>query len=103
MQFIVTGLDGNDPQALDRRLAARDAHLSGLKALKEQGRVLFAAARIDSTERMVGSVLIVDFPSRDELKAWLKVEPYVTGNVWQSVSIDDCKVPQLFLSSRSSQ
>lgn len=96
MQFIINGFDGTDAQAPGRRLAARELHLAGIKSLKEQGRILFAAARLDATQKMIGSLLIADFPSRDALNDWLKNEPYVLQNVWQRVEIEDCKVAPLF-------
>jgi len=46
---------------------------------------------------MIGSVLIVDFPSRDALDEWLKVEPYVIGNVWDKIQVKPCKVGPMFL------
>jgi len=41
---------------------------------------------------MNGSIYIVDFLSRKELDKWLKVEPYVTGKVWEKIDIIPCKV-----------
>lgn len=36
---------------------------------------------------MIGSAVIVDFPSRAELDDWLKNDPYVTGGVWQKIEV----------------
>jgi hypothetical protein len=33
----------------------------------------------------VGSAVIVEFPSRAVLDAWLASEPYVTGGVWRRI------------------
>lgn len=46
---------------------------------------------------MIGSVLIVDFPTREALDGWLKVEPYVVGDVWKQIEITPCKVPPMFM------
>lgn len=47
---------------------------------------------------MIGSTLIVDFPSKSVVEEkWLKTEPYVTGEVWQSIEITLCKVPDFCL------
>jgi hypothetical protein len=36
---------------------------------------------------MVGSVLVADFPTREELDAWLTRDPYVTDGVWKEVEV----------------
>lgn len=96
MQFVVTGHDGADAGALQRRLAAREAHLSGADVLKRDGKLLYAAALLGDAGKMVGSVMICDFPSRKELDAWLEAEPYVVGKVWERVEVRPCKVGPSF-------
>lgn len=97
MQFVVIGRDGKDAQALNRRMAARENHLAAGDVLRERGWLLYAAALMDETEKMVGSVMIFDVPSRKELDEWLKEEPYVTGKVWQDIEVSICKVGPSFL------
>ncbi len=97
MYFILLGYDGTDDSALDRRMAARDAHLAGAKALKETGNLLFAAALQNDQGDMCGSMLAMSFESRDDLDAWLKTEPYTLGNVWDKVEIHQCAIPPMFL------
>jgi len=101
LQFLVCGYDGADDQASERRLAARPDHVAVGDELVEQGRMLFGVALLDG-DRMIGSVLVVDFPDRDELNGWLEVEPYVTGNVWQRVEITPCRVGPSFVHLLSS-
>jgi uncharacterized protein YciI len=36
---------------------------------------------------MVGSVLIVDFASREALNEWLISDPYVASGVWREVEV----------------
>lgn len=98
MQFVVIGYDGSDPEALQRRLAARPAHIELGNRLREEGRHLYGVALLDNSESMIGSVLIVDFESREELDRWLKVEPYVTGGVWKRVEVLPCRVGPSFQS-----
>ena len=38
---------------------------------------------------MVGSVVLTDFATREELDGWIAEDPYVTGGVWQEVEIRD--------------
>jgi uncharacterized protein len=92
MQFMVLGYDGKDDDALDRRLAVREQHLAVGDRLAADGTLLFAAAILDANETMIGSMLILDFPSRVELDAWLDVEPYVTGDVWRHIEISPVRV-----------
>ncbi len=94
MQFIVLGYDGTDEGALDRRLAVRDPHLQGAKQMYENGQWLYAAALLDDNEKMIGSMIVCDFPSREDLdKQWLNTEPYITGKVWEKVEISRAMVP----------
>jgi uncharacterized protein YciI len=88
MQFILIGYDGTDDEALDRRLAARDAHLELAQKLYQDGKWLYAAAILSDDGKMMGSMIVCDFPSREALEEeWLKNEPYVTGNVWKKIDI----------------
>ena len=97
MQFAVIGLDGTDANALNRRMAARERHLQLAKSLKDEKHLLHASALLDDSEEMMGSVMIVDFNTREDLDNWLKVEPYMVGKVWEKVEVRGCKVSPLFL------
>jgi hypothetical protein len=96
MQFIVSAWDGTDSMALERRLAARPAHLELGRRLRSQGHHLYGVALLDEGGRMVGSVIIADYASRSELDAWLAEEPYVTGKVWERVDVRPCRVGPSF-------
>lgn len=96
MQFIIMAKDGDDPEALERRLAAREEHIAyGDKAAKS-GEQIIAAALLDGEEKMRGSLLIVDFENIEELQKWLDQEAYVVGNVWQDIDIIPCKIGSSF-------
>ena len=58
--------------------------------------LLLAAAMLDEAGQMNGSVMIGDFPDRAALDAWLAQEPYVTGQVWQTVEVIPCKIGPAF-------
>lgn len=96
MQFLIIGRDGNDEQALARRLAVRDAHIALGDKMRDAGKMLYGAAILDDNDKMVGSILVCDFESRAELDQWLKEEPYVTGDVWRKIDIEKCKVGPSF-------
>lgn len=95
MQFLVCGYDGTDDEALERRLNARADHIALGDELVERGNMLFGVALLDG-DRMIGSALVVDFPSREVLDQWLETEPYVVGNVWQRIDVQPCRVGPSF-------
>jgi hypothetical protein len=92
MQFVVIGRDGKDKDALARRMAARPRHAELGDEMERKGTLLYRLATLDEAGNMDGSVLVVDLPSRSELDAWLKDEPYVVGKVWKQVEVHACKV-----------
>lgn len=97
MQFLVTAYDGTDEKALERRLEARDEHLKSVSEMVDQKKYLYAAAILDGDKKMIGSVLIVDFPTREDLDEYLKTEPYVVNNVWKRIEINPCAVGPMFM------
>lgn len=86
-QFLVVAHDGTDPEALDRRMATRPAHLANVKPLFEAGNIIAGGAMLDDAGKMVGSAQIVEFATRADLDRWLETEPYVTQKVWQRIEI----------------
>lgn len=96
MQFLVIGYDGTDEKAPERRLAVREAHLAGVTKMKEEGKAIFGVAILNDHEQMIGSSLVVDFPTRADVDAWLKTEPYVTGGVWKKIEVYPARVPPMF-------
>ena len=87
MQFLVTAYDGKDDGALDRRMSVRKAHIHEANELKEAGHLIAGGAILDEAEQMIGSAMFVEFDSKAELDQWLASDPYVTGNVWQDISV----------------
>jgi uncharacterized protein YciI len=94
MQFIVIAYDGVDDQAFDRRMAVREEHLNKAKEMFDSGKWLYAAAILDDAGKMIGSMILCDFTSRETLESeWLKDEPYVHGKVWESIDIKRAQIP----------
>ncbi|MEN1940627.1 YciI family protein [Luteimonas sp. MJ246] len=91
MWYAIEGRDG--PDVLDRRAAARGAHLSRLHALRDEGRLLVAGPcpAIDSEDPgpagFSGSIVIARFESLDAAKAWADADPYVEAGVYGSVEV----------------
>ena len=99
MQYLVIAYDGTDEDALERRLAVREDHLALVNEMRAAGNVLFAAVILDDDERMIGSALICEFATRQELDEWLGKEPYLLGKVWEKIDIKPCKIAPMFLES----
>ena len=95
MQFIVRGDDGTDSDAPARRQAVREKHLENVRRLKETGNFIWGGAIIDEKGQMTGSVIVYDFPSRDDLDRMLETEPYITGGVWEKLVIDSFRLAQV--------
>ncbi len=95
MQFLIIARDFRDPDALSRRMQQRPAHLEGVKRMKAEGTFLEGGAMLNDEGRMVGSMLLVEFPSRAEVDAWLAADPYVTGQVWEHVAVHPFRRVQL--------
>jgi len=96
MQFLVCGYDGTDDEALERRLRVRGEHIALGDKLAASGNMLIGVALLDGDDQMIGSALVVDFPTREALDEWLEIEPYVVGDVWQRIEISPCRVGPSF-------
>ena len=79
MQYLIIAYDNEN--ALEKRLAVRDEHVKGARALMAEGKILNAGALIEE-DQMVGSTLFVNFEDEDELNAGIETEPNVTKDVW---------------------
>ncbi len=91
-QFLVLAYDGTDAGAAERRKAARPGHFEGIKPMVEKGEITYAGAILDDAGKMIGSAVFVEFPSRQELDAWLDREPYVKERVWQKIEVKPVRV-----------
>jgi uncharacterized protein YciI len=87
MEFLIIAYDGTDSEAKARRLKAREAHLAGAKAMVEAGKFINGGAILGENGEMIGSTLIMDFETREELDQWIANDPYTTGGVWVDVEI----------------
>ena len=87
MQFLLLAYDGNDSAALERRLKVREDHLQKISRLKMAGEYLFGGAILDDAGKMIGSMIVYEFPDRQTMDERLKDEPYITGGVWIKIEI----------------
>ncbi len=91
-QYLIYAKDYTDDKALERRMAARTAHLEGAKALKARGCFLFGGAMLDAHGTMIGSTMALQFPTEAEFDAWYAAEPYIIGKVWEKIEIHPYKL-----------
>lgn len=81
---IVIAHDGQDADALARRMTARDAHFARVRALAADGTLLFGGAILDAPDgRMIGSVAVTRHTSHDAARGFWAADPYVIGDVWR--------------------
>ena len=92
MQFIIFAYDGKDKDALSRRMSVRKQHLENMEKLNEEGHVICAGGMTGEDGSMMGSFLVMECDSEDDLNKYLETEPYMTGDVWKDITIEDCNV-----------
>lgn len=91
MWYAIEGYDGADVQS--RRMAARPDHIARLHALRDAGRLLLAGPcpAIDAEDPgpagFSGSIVIAEFPSLAEARAWAEADPYVAAGVYLRVEV----------------
>ncbi|OCX25108.1 YciI family protein [Pseudomonas graminis] len=83
--------------SLEKRLAARPAHLERLNAMKAEGRIVLAGPMpaIDSidpgTAGFTGSLIVAEFESLKDAQAWAEADPYVAAGVYADVIVKPFK------------
>jgi uncharacterized protein len=87
VQFVIIARDGTDAEAVSRRSEVRPAHLEGIHPLVDEGHVPLGGAILNAQGQMVGSVMVVDFPTRQDLDTWLSSDPYVVAGVWKEIEV----------------
>ncbi len=79
--------------SLEKRKAARPAHLQRLQALQDEGRLLIAGPHpaIDSPDPgpagFTGSLVVAEFGSLEDAQHWADLDPYLEAGVYASVSV----------------
>ncbi|MGE6317282.1 YciI family protein [Shewanella baltica] len=95
MWYMISAQDFEN--SLEKRLAARPAHLARLQALADEGRLLIAGPHpaIDSENPgdagFSGSLVVADFESLVAAKHWADADPYIDAGVYKSVVVKPFK------------
>ncbi len=96
MWYAIEGFDG--PDVLAQRVAARPQHLERLLALRDQARLLVAGPcpAVDAEDPgpagFSGSIVIAEFASLDEARAWADADPYLSAGVYSRVEVRPFKL-----------
>ena len=95
MLYAIISQDVDD--SLNKRLAARPAHLERLQALRDAGRLVLAGPHpaIDSPDPgpagFTGSLVVAEFASQEEAQTWADADPYVRTGVYAQVLVKPFK------------
>ena len=91
MWYAIIGQDVAD--SLDKRIAARPAHVARLQDLQGQGRLLLAGPfpAVDAADPgaagYTGSLILAEFPSLAAAQEWANADPYVAAGVSAQVRV----------------
>jgi uncharacterized protein YciI len=91
MLYTIIGQDVAD--SLEKRLAARPAHLARLHALQESGRLILAGPfpSVDAidpgTAGFSGSLIVAEFASLAAAQQWAEADPYRAAGVYREVHV----------------
>ncbi len=95
MLYSIVGTDIEN--SLKARMNARPDHVNRLVALKDAGRLVLAGPNpaIDNEDPgengFSGSIIIAEFNSLEEARAWADADPYMISGVYQSVEVKPFK------------
>lgn len=83
--------------SLEKRKAARPAHLERLNTLKDEARLILAGPHpaIDTPDPgdagFTGSLVVAEFGSLEDAQNWANADPYVEAGVYQNVNVKPFK------------
>jgi uncharacterized protein len=86
MYYMICSQDVEN--SLEKRLSVREHHIKRLTDLKNQGRLLIAGplpavdAENPGEAGFTGSLVVAEFDSLDDAKAWADVDPYIEAGVY---------------------
>lgn len=91
MLYAIVGQDV--PDSLELRKAVRPAHVARLQTLQDEGRLLLAGPfpAVDANDPgaagFAGSLIVAEFATLEDAQAWADADPYVSGGVYQHVTV----------------
>ncbi|MEO8332960.1 MAG: YciI family protein [Gallionella sp.] len=91
MWYAIVGQDVAN--SLEKRKAARPAHVVRLQELQSLGRLLLAGpfpavdAEDPGTAGYTGSLIVAEFASLQAAQDWAKADPYVAAGVYTDIQV----------------
>ncbi len=95
MLYTIVSDDVDD--SLEKRKSARPEHLTRIQKLKDQGKLVIAGPHpaIDNEDPgpagFTGSLIIAEFDSLDNARAWAEADPFVAAGVYKNVTVKPFK------------
>ncbi len=95
MWYMICSTDVEN--SLEKRLAARPAHLARLQQLQDEGRLLTAGPlpAVDSEDPgaagFTGPLVVAQFDSLEAAEAWAAADPYIDAGVYKNSVIKPFK------------
>lgn len=95
MLYAIIGQDVEN--SLEKRLAARPAHVARLNSLRDEGRLVLAGPfpAIDSVDPgpagFSGSLIVAEFDCLEAAQHWANDDPYIAAGVYAAVNIKPFK------------
>ncbi len=86
--FVLMCID--HPGGLERRMAAREAHLAYVG--EHLSMVKVAGPLLDDAGQMAGSMFIIEAPDKAAVEAFSAADPYRLANVFERVEVRSWKV-----------
>lgn len=95
MYYAIISEDSTN--SLEKRKAARPAHLARLQQLTDEGRLLIAGPHpaIDNDNPgdagFTGSLVVAEFTSLEAAQQWAAADPYMAAGVYAQVTVKPFK------------
>lgn len=91
-QYVIHAWDDTDENALERRMKSRTDHFENARKMNSSENFIFGGAMLNDKGMMIGSTMVLQFETPEELQHWLDTEPYIVGNVWKRFDVYPFKV-----------
>jgi len=93
---VTIAFDGTDAEASARRQAAREAHIARMQPMAADGTLAIGGAILDEAgQGMIGSITVTRHATDEAARAWMAEDPYVTGRVWQDITLHATRLAAL--------
>ena len=74
-QFVVIAYDAKDEGAHERRLRIRSSHVESVSRHRAEGKIILGVAITDDNGKMIGSVVVTNFPAGPNLTTGWRSSP----------------------------